>query len=96
LVALLFLQFLATGIYGGLTTVISRDFGTSIVFPQITDTRPFTWATRNLADAYNRCEVIIGLNSVHSVVQSISAVAGVWIAVSIQRTIVSSTRTPFP
>jgi len=86
---LLFVQFIAMCVYGGLTIEIFRDYGTSTIIAEITGTKPFTWATRNLQAAYNAAGIIIGLNSVISIVQAACALAGAWIAVNIQYDIIS-------
>eukprot|EP01059_Diplonema_ambulator_P009294 TRINITY_DN1912_c0_g1_i3.p1 TRINITY_DN1912_c0_g1~~TRINITY_DN1912_c0_g1_i3.p1 ORF type:complete len:1248 (+),score=512.08 TRINITY_DN1912_c0_g1_i3:70-3813(+) len=80
------IQFLAMGVYGGLTIEIFRDYGTSSIIAQITGTKPYT--ETDLQSAMNRCGVIIGLNMVNAFVQAVSAFVGALLAVRIQHAVV--------
>lgn len=82
-----FIMFIAMLIYGALTVIIYRDYGTGKIINQVTGADKKI--PKDIQLAFKNAGIIIGLNTIIALVQSLSALCGAWIAMKMHRAIVN-------
>lgn len=83
ILAFLVVMLVCMGIYGLLVIVVARDYGTGLIINQITGASKSV--KKDIPLAFNNAGIIIGLNTVNALVQSISALLGCMIALKMHR-----------